>query len=133
MINLKETKRLRDAIARFPLSYENIIEDTDLGVAVIDEKGVLVAVNNSYCSILNYTRQELVGNHFSVLLPPDLKRISEINHTYFFKAKSSRLEKTEAVTKLQTRIKIFTDSFYISTPDKRSLKITFVSGYEEGS
>ncbi|MCC6802619.1 MAG: PAS domain S-box protein, partial [Anaerolineae bacterium] len=58
---LRENQRLLTSI------YETAL----VGIAVIDEQGHYVQVNQTLCDIYGYSAAELVGSHFSMMYPPE--------------------------------------------------------------
>lgn len=46
-----------------------IFENMGMAICVTDEKGNFVEVNDAYTELYGYTRQELIGNHFSMVVP----------------------------------------------------------------
>ena len=42
-----------------------------VGVCLTDEGGYYRMMNDAYCSIYEYVRQEMIGQHYSVIMPPD--------------------------------------------------------------
>lgn len=41
------------------------------GISLTDEEGLYEQVNDAYCAIYGYTREELLGRPFTVIMPPD--------------------------------------------------------------
>jgi two-component system, chemotaxis family, CheB/CheR fusion protein len=40
-----------------------------MAICVTDETGKFVEVNDAYCSLYGYTREELIGTHFTIVVP----------------------------------------------------------------
>jgi PAS domain S-box-containing protein len=125
-IDLFETKRLKKEIDEKPLEFKSTIEKTDLCICVTDAKGYFVAVNNNYCRVYGYSRYELVGKHFSIVVPganvDELKKL----HDKFIQDKYEILRNWEVVNKTGARIKIQVDAGYTEKIDGKPHKITFV-------
>jgi PAS domain S-box-containing protein len=125
-IDLFETKRLKKEIEEKPLEFKSIIEKTDLCICVTDAKGYFVAVNNNYCRVYGYSRYELVGKHFSIVVPganvEELKKL----HDKFIQDKYEILRNWEVVNKTGEKIKIQVDAGYTEKIDGKPHKITFV-------
>lgn len=51
-----------------------ILDCVNAGVCMIDAKGKFVKVNAAFCSMCGYTQQELLGEHFSIILPEGVKK-----------------------------------------------------------
>jgi PAS domain S-box-containing protein len=125
-IDLFETKRLKKEIDAAPADFKSIIEKTELCICVTDAKGYFVAVNNNYCRVYGYSRHELVGKHFSIVVPganvEELKKL----HDKFIQDKYEILRNWEVVNKAGERIKIQVDAGYTDKIDGKPHKITFV-------
>jgi PAS domain S-box-containing protein len=71
---LKESRRERDRL-RFQL--DRIIDITAGIIYILDPDGQFVFVNNAVEDILHYGSEELIGKHFSVIMPPgEYERVS---------------------------------------------------------
>jgi PAS domain S-box-containing protein len=126
IIDLFETKRLKKAIDEKPLDFKSIIETTDLCICVTDAKGFFVAVNDNYCRVYKYERHELIGKHFSIVVPganvEELKRL----HDKFIQDKYEILRNWQIITKKGELVKIQVDAGYTEKIDGKPHKITFV-------
>jgi len=69
-------KKTNDAM---PLD-EAILEALPIGVCLTDETGHYRFMNNAYCEIYEYVREEMIGQHYSVIIPPD--QIALVNAQY---------------------------------------------------
>ncbi len=56
------------AIASFNAA---ILEALPIGVCLTDETGHYRFMNDAYCAIYEYVREEMIGQHYSVIMPPD--------------------------------------------------------------
>ena len=62
---------LRRSEARFRALFEN----APLGYQALDESGNFVELNETYCKLLGYSKEELIGRNFSELLHPDFREV----------------------------------------------------------
>lgn len=51
--------------------YQALFASMEDGVLIVDGQGVYVDVNNSYCTLLKATREQLVGSSFMPFIPPE--------------------------------------------------------------
>jgi two-component system CheB/CheR fusion protein len=56
--------------------YRALFETTPDGVLVVDDAGIYVEANESYCRMLKARREELIGRPFSDFIPPELLETS---------------------------------------------------------
>lgn len=52
------------------LSYE-IFQQMPIGICITDPEGYFTDVNTTYCDIYGYTRDELIGKPFTIVVPTD--------------------------------------------------------------
>lgn len=81
---LKEEKK-RKAIEKILRESENrfrtIFELSPAGIILIDEKGVIIEVNSSFCLTLGYSRKEIIGENIRLFASPDKEGVIEKNIT----------------------------------------------------
>lgn len=79
----------------------DLIYDTAaIGMCVTDEEGKFVRVNKAYCDAYGYSAQELIGTHFSRVLPESIRERASSLHTEFV---SGRTEESAGEWQVQSR------------------------------
>lgn len=68
-IDITERKRIEQALQENEALLSAIFDVTKVGLCVTDEAGQFVRVNSTYCELYGYTAEELLGQHFTKLLP----------------------------------------------------------------
>jgi PAS domain S-box-containing protein len=63
--------------------YEAIWNSADIGMCVTNVDGRFVMVNDAYCCIYGYTRSELIGQVFTMVLPQDHREYALHIHKTF--------------------------------------------------
>jgi PAS domain S-box-containing protein len=127
MINLIETTRIKEAIENAPQNYKEIIEDTDLGICITDENGYFWDVNENYCKIYGFTREEIVGQSFLLVVPDATKDELKDLHDKFIEVQIELFRTWEVQRKDKTIIKISVDAGYTEKINGEPQKLTFVS------
>lgn len=126
MIDLKEANRIKDQLSQNPGDYLEIIESTFLGICITDEKGIFHAVNRNYATMYGYSREELPGHSFTMVLAESQKvRLQEL-HDLFMKMKDEIMRNWEVKHKDGTLFKISADAAYSGEIEGKPHKITFV-------
>jgi len=64
-------KLAAQALAGSEARYRTLFNSTPSGLLVEDEHGVIVDVNDAVCRMLDYKREELIGQHVSILTDAD--------------------------------------------------------------
>jgi diguanylate cyclase (GGDEF)-like protein/PAS domain S-box-containing protein len=128
---------LNDQVNRL-ISSNNIlslITSSPLGVCITDEDGKFVFVNKAYCSLYGYEAEELIGQHFTIVVPEAYKdELNALHHSFIF----SRVENhDEALTELQTEwtvlnrqgmeLTVIVNAVLLLGKDGRRTKATFVT------
>lgn len=128
MIDLKETLRVKDAIAANPDDYKNIIEKTELGICVTNDDGLYATVNDNYCKITGYSRPELIGNSFLMVVPETNRdELTEL-HDQFIDIQMELFEDFTIVGKDGNLIYIEVDAGFSDLIEGgKPHKITFIS------
>jgi len=130
MIDLQETQRIKDAIDQHPEDFARLIENTHLGICVTDEDGNYVAVNNRYLSILGYTRDEMIGNNFLMVVPAPHKSELKDLHDEFIELQIEIFEKFEILNKKGEPIRINVDAGFSDKINNKPHKLTFIDPIE---
>jgi PAS domain S-box-containing protein len=63
----EHSRRLREEHERL----EQVLREAPIGICVTDENGYFVEANPAYCRLYGYSREELIGSHFTIVVPPE--------------------------------------------------------------
>ncbi len=69
--DITERKRTEEALQRLKEFNESIVQNMGEGIVVEDTQGYITFVNPSAAALLGYHVEELVGQHWTVMIPPD--------------------------------------------------------------
>ncbi len=69
--DISERKRAEDELRRLKEFNEGIVQSMAEGIAVDDTEGHYTFVNPAAASMLGYTQEELLGQHWTAVTPPD--------------------------------------------------------------
>ncbi len=126
MIDLKETKRIKDALLRDPSHFQQIIENTHLAICITNQKAQFVTVNEFYCKLYGYRREELIGNSFIKVLPQENRKTLEAYHARFFVDKYEIIRKWIVKNKGGELMEIFADAGYNDKILQAPHKVTLI-------
>lgn len=126
MINLKETKRIKEALLENPENFQEIIEGTPLAICITGADATFVAVNDNYTKLYGYSREELIGKSFTVVLPEENKKSLEEYHSRFFVDKYEIIRKWVVKNKAGQLMEIFADAGYNDRIKNQPNKVTLV-------
>jgi PAS domain S-box-containing protein len=120
-----------DDLKRSEGRLRGIIESTPVGICITDENGYYEYVNPTYCRLYQYEPEELIGEHFTIVVPDDHK--DELIHLHEeFMGRRYELRGEWAVKKKSGEsMSIIADAAYIIDVDGRPKKVTFVLDISE--
>ena len=72
-------ERLRESEERFRSLFEN----APLGYQSLDANGDLIELNETWCELLGYTKEEVLGRNFSEFVHPDFREHFKLNFPKF--------------------------------------------------
>ncbi|AFG36472.1 PAS domain-containing sensor histidine kinase [Spirochaeta africana] len=103
-----------------------IIESTPVGICITDKGGIFEYVNPTYCRLYGYSESELVGNHFTMVVPEGNRDYLSQLHDDFMQ-QTVELRGEWAVQRRDGSImNILADASYILDVDNEPKKVTFV-------
>ncbi|MCW2279418.1 PAS domain-containing hybrid sensor histidine kinase/response regulator [Heliophilum fasciatum] len=126
-MNSSLSTAVHPALSSQELRLSRIIEHTPVGVCITDEAGYFLAVNPAYCRIYGYTADELVGQHFTVVVPPESRQLLCNLHERFIHYGSEIRGEWSVVNKSGKLITILADAALIHDADGQPQKATFVT------
>jgi PAS domain S-box-containing protein len=111
--------------------FQAVFNRTPLGMCVTDEKGNFVEANDAYCDFYGYTRKELLGKHFCLMVPDEHKEAMRQLHDDFIAGRSEAKGRFNVQKHDGSKATILADSIRIFDSDGRPQKVTFVSDITE--
>ncbi len=77
LVDITERKERQEELTQ----YESIIETVNDGVYVVDEAGRFTMVNEAYVEMVGYEREELLGEHVSLVVDDDVAQLAQRTET----------------------------------------------------
>lgn len=108
-----------------------MFNSVSMGICITNREGLFVEVNREYCSIYGYTREELLGKHFTLVLDSKYHEwMSRLHGEFFSKGQEppSEVEVLHKTGKILT-VRIFADK--LTTPEGEEYKVTSVTDITE--
>ena len=103
-----------------------VLDATPIGVCVTTEDGLFEHVNPAYERLYGYPAQELLGQHFTLVVPPEHREVLRRTHDRFIADGAPMREEWEVVAKDRTRLSILANACRVLGTDGRFRKVTFV-------
>jgi len=103
-----------------------ILHATPLALCITDEQGIFEYVNPAYCMFYGYTPAELLGRHFSLVVPPPARQqLTELHDRFIQEGVEIRGEWT-VLDREGRRHTILADAARLIGYDGKPRKVTFV-------
>ncbi len=79
--DITERKKAEEAVDRSSQLLAAILDVLPVGVCLNDEAGYYRMMNDAYCATYEYDRDEMLGQHYSVIMPPDQIALANAHYT----------------------------------------------------
>jgi PAS domain S-box-containing protein len=109
----------------------NIIESTPVGICITDEQGYFEYMNPTYCKLYGYEPSDLIGNHFTMMVPEKNRETLIHLHSEFMGRRYELRGEWEVVRADGSPMAIIADAAYIIDVDGLPKKVTFVLDISE--
>ncbi|MFH0735569.1 MAG: PAS domain S-box protein [bacterium] len=77
---IEEKRKAEGALLASEENFRMIFENTTAAIAIIEHDTTFLTVNDAYCKITGFTKEELLGRSWTTQIPPaDLERMKEYN------------------------------------------------------
>lgn len=130
-IDVTEEKNIKDQLVKTQLLNNSVFNAAAFGVCVTDAFGYFSDFNNEYARIYGYTREELLGKHFSIVVPDKFKRQATKMHDDFIKDGYELPSEWEVIRKDGRPIHIFVKAELLVQPDGSRFKVTSIRDISE--
>lgn len=131
MQDITEVVNTHQALKRSNALIDSVFDATSTGICVTDEKGCFIKVNQGYCLIYGYTAEELMGQHFSLMVLPEQKAAASAMHDEFIAGAEEIPGEWQVQRKDGQIIDIFASARLLINPDGSRYKVTTVRDISE--
>lgn len=129
--NITERKKLEKSLKESKALLEAIIDTAAIGICVTDEEGKFVLVNPAYCHTYGYSEEELLGKHFSLVIPDEEKLKASNIHSAFIAGDPHSSGEWRLVHKDGRLLDIYVKAGLLIREDGRRFKVTKVEDITE--
>ncbi len=126
-MDITETRKLEAELHNKEKILSSVFNVTSIGIAVTDEQGCFIDVNQEFCNMYGFDRQELLGKNQTDLIAASQRKKVQKLHTDFIhgKIKEGGVELI-AVKKNREEFDIFSSSELMIQEDGRRFKVNSV-------
>ncbi len=126
-----DTYATEDAVRQSEQRLRTIIDSTPLGIVITNEECKIEYVNSAYAQLYGYQPSELIGNSFTMIVPPDKREFWIDLHAKYLAGYKDIRGEWEVRHKTGKPIYILADAARIVGTDGKPKKVTFVSDISE--
>jgi two-component system, chemotaxis family, CheB/CheR fusion protein len=131
LIEITKAVKTLEQLTKAEKLLDAVFNATAVGVCITNENGVFVDVNNEYCKIYGYTKEELIGNNFTLVVPLEYKQALQNLHDEFIDGKEELAAEWQVQRKNGTIIDIYASAELLVQPDGKKYKVTSVRDITE--
>jgi diguanylate cyclase (GGDEF)-like protein/PAS domain S-box-containing protein len=88
LTDISERKQAEESLREKAALLSSLFDVVKVGIAVTDEDGRFMLLNPAYCKMYGYRLEELLGQPFTMLLPPPLRQEAAQYHADFLAEKT---------------------------------------------
>ncbi|MGF1448555.1 MAG: PAS domain S-box protein [Opitutales bacterium] len=124
----RETRRgeAEKALRSSQESFQRVLEKTPVGICITDSNGYFEYTNPAYRAFYGYSAEELLGNHFAMVVREDHRDVLAKLHDDFIDGGTEMRGEWEVRTRSGEYKTILADAALIEEPDEARKKVTFV-------
>lgn len=103
-----------------------ILQTVCVGICVTDQNGKFVQVNEAYCKIYGYKKEELIGKHFTIVVPEEDRERARKLHDEFIQTGKEIPSTWDVIDKEGKRHRVAVKASLMQKGNNERLKITVV-------
>ena len=107
---------------------ENVIKAAPIGICITTPSGHFEMVNPAYCDFYGYQPEELLGQHFTQVVPEESRAVLSALHEEFMQGNENQelRQEWDVVIKNGERRTVITEAARIEADDGEPRKVTFI-------
>jgi len=107
--------------------FRHFVEKTPAGICITNAQGVFEYVNPAYCEIYRFRDDELIGRHFTIVVPEEYRQQLNDMHERFIREEHVEVRGEWTVLRKDGKpLTILADAALLIQPDGSRQKATFV-------
>lgn len=124
--DISEKKEQEQHLKESEKRFRTIFNQNVAAMCITDESGYFEMVNDAYIKLYKYSREELIGKHFTMIVPEENREYLSKAHDDFIREGREIRGEWEVEDKDGEKHMILADAAHIEGPDGRPKKVTFV-------
>ena len=127
ILDISLTKGLYIQLTDSEKLIQSVFNVAAVGICVTDEQGYFVDVNEEYCRIYGYSKEEVIGKHFSMFIPAHNKQKAEELHNKVVSNITQPPKEWQVMRKDGRLIDISINSILLQLDDGKKLTVTSIT------
>jgi diguanylate cyclase (GGDEF)-like protein/PAS domain S-box-containing protein len=123
---IQERTAALEALRESEHRLRSMVELAPIGACIVDEGGAFELVNDAYCSLFGYTREEMLGLSLAQVMPEDRRRGIPHGGAPAGAERAASLGEYDAVARGGRQITVIASSVSFTGADGRSHRASFV-------
>ncbi len=119
-------KKARELLVASEDRFRMMIENTPVGVCIIDEYGMFEYVNTAFTELYEYEQDELIGKHITLIILENLYELAMKNYNDFMKGNIPLSREWSASTKTGKKVTVLVNSAKITDLSGRQKSLLFI-------
>ncbi len=130
-LDVSFTKVTENNLRKAENLLKSIFQAVETGICITDKNGIFVSVNQAYCNIYGYTKEELIGNPFTIVVLPEARAQVQRMHDQFISGVEEMPQEWFVQRKNGSIIEINANSKLVIDEDGTRYKVTSVRDISE--
>ncbi|WP_209330281.1 PAS domain S-box protein [Lunatimonas salinarum] len=126
LLDITSLKKTQSSLTMAEKLISSVYNVVSLGICITDEEGFMVDVNEAYCKLYEYTREELIGKHFTLVVPQAERDRLKSLHDRFIENGIEGIGEERVVTRNGKTFDVEVSADLMVQPDGRKFKLTSV-------
>ena len=114
-----------------PQWAEAMLGNLDVAICHTDSRGYFLDVNEQYLALYGYTREEVIGKHFTLVVPEAYREVASQIHDGFIRGEAEAPAEWTVVNRAGQAIKVWVTPVRMVDDDDQPSKITLVEPVQD--
>lgn len=128
-VAIKDITKLKQTLSELDEKerlVNSVFDATALGICITDQDGIFVDANKTYCDIYGYKKDEIIGRHFTMMVPPGLRGEMQQLHDDFIAGENEAPGEFDVIDKEGKELKVAFQAQRLIRKDGSVCKVTSI-------
>lgn len=130
-LDITHTKRTENNLRKADSLLKSIFDAVETGICITDKNGIYIDLNKAYCDIYGFTKEELLGKSFTMVVLPEYRSSVQTLHDRFIAGEEEFPKEWIVQKKDGSPIDVFANAKLLIEPDGTRYRVTSVRDITE--